>query len=92
MFDGNHLRNFRTRYHLTQEDVATYTRVLPREVRRWEANDVAMPMHRRLLLARLMFDMVRQAGSRKYEPCYVCLGAGRIPVNDRVNDRGTCQG
>jgi hypothetical protein len=92
MFHGNDLRTFRQKYRLTQQAVADYCRVLPREVRRWEADDVAMPLHRRLLLARLAWDMVRQAGAHRYEPCPTCMGAGKVPINDRTNDREECQG
>lgn len=92
MFHGNYLRTFRQKYALTQQQIADYTRVLPREVRRWEAGDVAMPLHRRLLLARLAWDMVRQAGEHWYEPCPMCMGVGKVVADDRINDRKECQG
>jgi transcriptional regulator with XRE-family HTH domain len=91
MFTGSHLRTFRQKYHLTQQQIADYCHVLPREVRRWEHDDVAMPLHRRLLLARLAWDMVRQVQGRRYEPCHVCMGAGKVPKDDRINDREACQ-
>jgi hypothetical protein len=92
MFTGNHLREFRRRYGLTQKQLADFTRVQEREVRRWECDEVAMPMPRRLALARLMWTMVREQRRVPMHPCPTCAGAGKIPVHVRMDDRGEAQG
>jgi DNA-binding XRE family transcriptional regulator len=89
MFTGDHLKEFRRRYGLTQRELAAFVRVKEREVRRWERGDVAMPLLRRLALARLMWTKVREQRQVPMQPCTLCCGAGRIPLNDRMNDRGT---
>ena len=79
MFTGEHLKEFRRRYALTQREVAAYVRVLPREVKRWEQGVVQMPLHRRLLLARLMWDKTRQQRRVPMDLCPQCCGCGLVP-------------